>query len=77
MERTQIYLSKAQREGLAALAQHAGKNQSELVREAVDSLLAREAAGGRKTALDRAAGMWRDRSDLPDMAKLRREWDRI
>ncbi len=76
MERTQVYLSRDQRTGLASLATRSGKNKSELIREAVDGLLAREAAATRKDALARVAGMWRDRDDLPDPAALRRELDR-
>jgi hypothetical protein len=29
-----------------------------------------------KSALDAVVGMWKDRTDLPDFAALRREWDR-
>lgn len=76
MQRTQIYLTERQRDDLAALARRAGKNQSELIREAVDRLLDRSNSSGRKFALARAAGMWRDRTDLPDLTTLRAEWDR-
>ena len=76
MQRTQIYLTERQRDELATLARRAGKNQSELIREAVDRLLDRNGPGGRKAALAQAAGMWRDRADLPDLTTLRAEWDR-
>ena len=76
MERTQIYLTRRQRSELAALADQAGKNQSELIREAVDRLLDAASPSRREVALGRAAGMWKGRADLPDLAKLRAEWDR-
>lgn len=76
MRRTQIYLTERQRDELAALARRAGKNQSELIREAVERFLDRDGPGGRKAALAQAAGMWRDRTDLPDLTTLRAEWDR-
>jgi len=76
MERMQIYLTRCQRSELAALADQAGKNQSELIREAVDRLLDAASVGRREVALGRAAGMWKDRADLPDPARLRAEWDR-
>jgi hypothetical protein len=76
MQRTQIYLTERQRDELAALARRAGKNQSQLIREAVERLLDRAGPGGRKAALTQAAGMWRDRADLPDLTTLRAEWDR-
>lgn len=74
MIRTQVYLTKTEREELAALADATGKKQSELIREAVDRLIAQSAAKRSQAILDRAAGMWKDRHDLPDM--LRTKWDR-
>ena len=41
MQRTQIYLSEAERQGLRALAQRSGRSQSALIREAIDSFLER------------------------------------
>ncbi len=76
MIRTQIYLTERQRNELAALAKTAGKKQSELIREAVDRLIAQSGENRRRTALREAAGMWKERTDLPDFASLRTEWDR-
>ena len=41
MIRTQIYLTEKQRNQLNAIAKVAGKNQSELIREAIDNLESR------------------------------------
>ena len=76
MVRTQIYLTESQRDELAALAKTAGKKQSELIREAIDRLLAKEGMNRRKAALRKAAGIWKNRSDLPDFKALRTDWDR-
>ena len=76
MIRTQIYLTEQQRADLAALSQSSGANQSELIRQAVDAYLQRQSSLGREDVLDRAAGVWKDRSDLPDFGKLRQGWDR-
>jgi hypothetical protein len=76
MIRTQIYLTERRRDELAALAKTAGKKQSELIREAVDRLIAQSGENRRRTALREAAGMWKERTDLPDFASLRTEWDR-
>ena len=76
MVRTQIYLTDRQRDALAALARAAGKRQSELIREAVDRLLDEEGSHRRETALRRAAGLWKDRTDLPDFSATRAAWDR-
>ena len=76
MVRTQIYLTERQREELAAIARALGKKQSELIREAVDRLIDQAGRIRRETVLREAAGMWKDRADLPDFKATRAEWDR-
>jgi metal-responsive CopG/Arc/MetJ family transcriptional regulator len=76
MVRTQIYLTKRQRDELASISKTAGKKQSELIREAVDRYIKEEGKEKRETVLRQAAGIWKDRTDLPDFKKARAEWDR-
>ena len=76
MVRTQVYLTKKERDGLLALANATGKKQSELIREAVDRLIEQDGTKRRRAVLDKAAGMWKDRSDLPDFKAIRAGWDR-
>ena len=76
MVRTQVYLTKHQRNELAAIATNLGKRQSELVREAVDLLIERVSRHRRNAVLREAAGIWKGRTDLPDLKELRAEWDR-
>jgi hypothetical protein len=76
MVRTQIYLTERQRDELAAIAKAAGKKQSELIREAVDRLIDQAGRGRREVVLRQAAGIWKDRTDLPDFKATRAEWDR-
>ena len=76
MVRTQIYLTGRQRDELAAIAKTAGKKQSELIREAVDHLIDQAGRGRREAVLREAAGIWKDRTDLPDLKAMRAEWDR-
>jgi len=76
MVRTQIYLTERQREELAAIAKIAGKKQSELIREAVDRLIDQAGHSRREAVLREAAGIWKDRTDLPDFKATRAEWDR-
>ena len=76
MVRTQIYLTEQQRTELAAIAHHRGQRQSEVIREAVDRFIERNSHHRRAAVLRRAAGLWRDRADVPDLAALRRGWDR-
>ena len=53
-----------------------GKKQRELVCEAVDLLIERRSRLRRSAILARAAGMWKDRKDLPYPKMLRHQWDR-
>jgi len=76
MVRTQIYLTERQRDELTAIAKIAGKKQSELIREAVDRLIDQEGHSRREAVLHEAAGIWKDRTDLPDFKAMRAEWDR-
>ena len=76
MVRTQIYLTERQRDELAAIAKTAGKKQSELIREAVDRLIDQSGHSRREAVLREAAGIWKDRKDLPDFKAMRAEWDR-
>ena len=76
MIRTQVYLTERQRDDLASLAKTTNKKQSELIREAIDCLIEQKGADTRARALQNAAGMWKNRQDLPDFKALRREWDR-
>jgi hypothetical protein len=76
MSRTYIHLTQSKCDELAALANATGKTQNELIREAIDAMLERYSASRRRAILDAAAGMWKDRKDLPDFRALRSEWDR-
>jgi putative heme iron utilization protein len=76
MVRTQVYLTEEERDGLEAVAKSTNKKQSEILREAVDRFLDLAKGDHHKAILKEAAGMWRDRKDLPDFAAARRSWDR-
>ena len=76
MVRTQIYLTQQERAGLASLAKTTGMKLSELIREAVNRLLAQSSPGKRDAVLKTAAGLWKNRDDLPDFTVVRADWDR-
>ena len=76
MQRTQIYLSEAEREGLQALALRSGRSQSALIREAIDAFLKHHQPEGRQARLRQARGLWATREDLPEWLALRQEFDR-
>lgn len=76
MQRTQIYLSEEERQGLQALALRSGRSQSALIREAIDAFLLQHQPQGRLARLRQARGLWATRPDLPDWQALRQELDR-
>lgn len=76
MIRTQIYLTEKQRAELAVIAKTLGKKQSEIIREAIDRLIDQTGQSRKKMALRDAAGIWKNRKDLPDFRAIRSEWDR-
>ena len=75
MIRTQIYLTERQRSELATMAKSFGKKQSELIREAIDSLINQAGKSRREMVLRESAGIWKNRTDLPDFKSIRSEWD--
>ena len=76
MVRTQIYLTEEEKTGLTILAKSTGKKQAELIREAVDRFIDSTSIQRRDVVLGQAAGMWKDRNDLPDFDAARSSWDR-
>ncbi len=77
MVRTQIYLTEKEHKVLRSISVKTGKSQSELIREAIDQLVCQFEELDRKKLLKQARGIWQDRQDLPDLKKLRREWERF
>ncbi len=76
MVRTQIYLTEVEMTALDVIAVQKGKKRSELIREAIDSLIDRYNKNKRQRVIDKAAGMWKDRDDLPDFSEIRHSMDR-
>ena len=71
-----IHLSEQETEALRDLAQQTGKTQDELLHEAVARLLADVQVPNRLALLRQGRGIWKDRTDLPDLCTLRAEFDR-
>jgi len=76
MIRTQIFLTDKQRSEIAVIAEAQGKKQSEIIREAIDRLIDQTTQNRKIAALREAAGIWKNRDDLPDFRAIRSEWDR-
>lgn len=78
MLRTQVYLTDEQDRGLKRLARQRGRSQSELIREAVDRLLAAHPTGDDwRAVLARTQGIWADRPEVEEeIAQARASFER-
>lgn len=77
MQRTQIYLSESERQGLLALAQRTGRRQSALIREAIDRFLENNQPEERLAKLRKGRGLWAAGPGPLDGLKLRQDLDRV
>ncbi len=77
MIRSQIYLTEKERASLKLISQETGRTQSDLIREAVDTLIEKRCRKNSKQKRQEAFGIWKDRDDLSEMQKIRDEFDRI
>ena len=73
----QITLSDYESEALQAMANSTGKTQEAVLHEAVQQFLRQGSPSDRLALLRQARGIWKDRTDLPDLRKLRAEMDRF
>ncbi len=74
MNRTQIYLTAAEAQGVARVAAETGRKQSEVIREAIDQYLMRLGPQDRLSRLQEARGLWRDRE--VNLEEIRRDFER-
>jgi Arc/MetJ-type ribon-helix-helix transcriptional regulator len=73
MVRTQVYLTEEQEHGLKRLAASTGRKQSELIRDAVDRLLADKHQRNWRKSLEAMFGMWADRPEMDHFVRDVRE----
>lgn len=76
MIRTQIYITEQEKKGLESIAASRKVSQSNLIRQAIDDLLAKTGGGDRTTVLEEIAGIWSDRVDIANVRDLRAGWQR-
>lgn len=72
----ELHLTEQEQTALETIAQRMGKTPDEVVHDAVKLLIAQFQAEDRLSLLRQARGLWKDRTDLPSVTDLRREWDR-
>ena len=66
MNRTQIYITQKEQKSLKRLSKLTGKTKSELIRDAIDRYIQEDDENNWKDQIKAAAGLWKDRTDLPD-----------
>jgi hypothetical protein len=71
-----LHLTAQEQTVLETMAQHLGKTPDELVHDAVKQLIAQFQSEDRLSLLRQARGLWKDRTGLPSLIDMRREWDR-
>lgn len=79
MTTTQINLTPSNMRKVHALASRTGKTEGQIVNEAVEKLDSPDDAAAFdrwRAAMSKVAGIWADRSDLPDFDEIRRSFDR-
>ena len=76
MQRTQIYLTPKEAEGISKVAATTDRKKSEVIREAIDQYLQRFGPQDRLARLRAASGIWRDRPEV-DLRTLREDFDRF
>lgn len=82
MTTAQINLTDSQTEVLRELSRRTGKTEDELLLEAVEKLVGEVGEKEVKrqewlASLKQAKGIWKDRDDLPDFRRIRKEFDRF
>jgi hypothetical protein len=76
MAEIEVNLSENEQKALREIALRTGKSEGELIHDAVDTLI-KQGRHTRNAGMSQARGIWKDRNDLPDFGKIRRELDRV
>jgi hypothetical protein len=77
MIETELDLTEQERAVLQEIARRTGKTEADLIREAVSQLVGEFQVEERQLLMRKAKGIWKDRTDVPALENIRREWDRF
>jgi hypothetical protein len=77
MLEAELNLTEQERIALQEISRRTGKSEGQLIREAVNQLIARFQSHARPALMRKARGIWKDRQDLPALDELRSEWNRF
>ena len=73
-------MSQTEKEGLDILARRTGKTHEEVIHDLIQNAVAQVASAvakpNWKEAMRKAKGIWKDRTDIPDLRELREGWGR-
>jgi len=75
MSEIELNLTESEQRALREISLRTGKTEDELIHDAVNKLINQDMPYDNSGML-RARGLWKDRDDLPDFERIRREWDR-
>ncbi|MEX2602423.1 MAG: CopG family transcriptional regulator [Balneolaceae bacterium] len=76
MKRTQIYISEHLQEKLERASKERRSSKSEIIREAITEYFERHSESERARKLQKGAGMWKNKKEIPDLLQLRDEMNR-
>ena len=77
MLETELNLTEDERHALQEISRRTGRSESDLIHEALGSLIAGFNLEDRRAQMQKARGIWKDRQDLPALDDLRAEWNRL
>jgi hypothetical protein len=77
MLEAELDLTEQERTALREISRSTGKSEGQLIREAIDQLIANFQNHDQASKMQKARGIWKDRQDLPNLDQLRSEMDRF
>lgn len=77
MIRTEVTLTDEEAAAIKRIADQSSRNEEDVIHFAIEMLIGQKVATSKLERLRAARGIWRDRTDLPDLRQLRAGFDRF